>query len=899
MKSKKLKKSLIVLTSSVLLSGALVPCAQVLALVTEQEKQELRAKVGQEVVNLSGKSCRVFDHRTHTSEDDPGYAITPGEKFTIEEIDERRGIAGVFNDVGWYGFITLENLRDLMREPVSEEMLSVAKDYEGSKFRVTTDSPFVTYKDSDFATIESKIPLKKGQFFLVDQVTSKYVILVDEDGENCAYIPTHDFCKLCFGNGTPLVVEVTEEEKSFPAPTRRHEVSEDSYETLNEIFWRKTNYNLPSLKVHNQTVLGCTSGFKLDLEKVKDDFGVNGKLNENARTRYSAIMQRMFPSVNVICNNAKIPASVYIFGLPDGVPSMRVPYFGKNAHQQGRTVTYSPSSFYYNRFSCLTPEDQQRVLCLLQEYNQIFDGERDALFDARPGLTTRVRREIRANPQATEYECIEKVLARDGLDGSELLPWSSQLVSNFSKTSDGLENDTNCKTRLLTVMNASLPIVSAHNTAKSGQEMNLNPCAQIYYQLSERASAIAADKFAGKTMMAPERRNGAEQFLALRGANNSQIPVNQANLETVTDQYGERLLQDYSEEFTRLETIFDAASGVFSSEEMQSLVYGYSKKFNICSLCGVLGISCNEKVKKIFTDEENLDQDPLYSQSKIDMQEFAAGRKEFTLTELYSSSIAEGLFFALLFQETKFGTSLKPIDLTLMDGNYKPGVREKLDKEIQALVVFLNMMGEGLLTPVSKEQQEQRLNEQRSEQERRLREEQARRALLQAHHQDAAQVRAGFGVRLQRFKDDQNTMMLGRTKWDIAKTELRFGRKQSDWQWGLFPPIKGRMEGGNICNAHRKLEIQNTEEARAFLRDPNLRDRLIEAIILLINSRKHVQTIFRNSNDVFMFHSSLTWIYEISGQIGQTEVRQLSEAALGCFFGGSFDGITGEIIRFI
>jgi uncharacterized protein (DUF1810 family) len=69
----------------------------------------------------------------------------------------------------------------------------------------------------------------------------------------------------------------------------------------------------------------------------------------------------------------------------------------------------------------------------------------------------------------------------------------------------------------------------------------------------------------------------------------------------------------------------------------------------------------------------------------------------------------------------------------------------------------------------------------------------------------------------------------GGETYETALAELRLGRKTSDWIWYVFPqgPI-----GGSSSNA-LKYQIQNLEEAKAFVADPLLFGRLVEVTTIL------------------------------------------------------------------
>jgi uncharacterized protein (DUF1810 family) len=80
---------------------------------------------------------------------------------------------------------------------------------------------------------------------------------------------------------------------------------------------------------------------------------------------------------------------------------------------------------------------------------------------------------------------------------------------------------------------------------------------------------------------------------------------------------------------------------------------------------------------------------------------------------------------------------------------------------------------------------------------------------------------------LQRFVDAQDA---GGT-YDAALAELRAGRKTSHWMWFVFPQIVGL---GRSPTA-RRYAIASLQEAHAYLADPILGRRLLEAARALLD----------------------------------------------------------------
>ena len=60
--------------------------------------------------------------------------------------------------------------------------------------------------------------------------------------------------------------------------------------------------------------------------------------------------------------------------------------------------------------------------------------------------------------------------------------------------------------------------------------------------------------------------------------------------------------------------------------------------------------------------------------------------------------------------------------------------------------------------------------------------------------------------------------------YETALAEIRSGRKCSHWIWYIFPQIQGL----GFSSTAQYYAIENLEEAKAYLADPVLRERLLE-----------------------------------------------------------------------
>ena len=78
---------------------------------------------------------------------------------------------------------------------------------------------------------------------------------------------------------------------------------------------------------------------------------------------------------------------------------------------------------------------------------------------------------------------------------------------------------------------------------------------------------------------------------------------------------------------------------------------------------------------------------------------------------------------------------------------------------------------------------------------------------------------------LNRFIDAQESV------YDEALSEIRAGKKTSHWMWFIFPQIKGLGKS----HAAEYYGIENLEEAKAYLANDVLSERLLEISETLLN----------------------------------------------------------------
>jgi uncharacterized protein (DUF1810 family) len=120
--------------------------------------------------------------------------------------------------------------------------------------------------------------------------------------------------------------------------------------------------------------------------------------------------------------------------------------------------------------------------------------------------------------------------------------------------------------------------------------------------------------------------------------------------------------------------------------------------------------------------------------------------------------------------------------------------------------------------------------------------------------------------------------------------ELTAGRKRTHWMWFVFPQLDGL---GHSAMASR-YAIGGLDQARRYLADPVLGERLREATRLML---RHAGTQARQilgSPDDMKLRSSLTLFREAAAD---DEDRTLFSAALGAFHGGEADPLTLDLLR--
>ncbi|MBM6578174.1 DUF1810 domain-containing protein [Sphingomonas sp. BT552] len=124
--------------------------------------------------------------------------------------------------------------------------------------------------------------------------------------------------------------------------------------------------------------------------------------------------------------------------------------------------------------------------------------------------------------------------------------------------------------------------------------------------------------------------------------------------------------------------------------------------------------------------------------------------------------------------------------------------------------------------------------------------------------------------------------------WPTAIAEVTAGRKCSHWMWWIFPQIAGLGRSETA----RHYAIASADEARAYLADPLLGSRLIEATRAAITASGSAETIF-GSIDAMKLRSSLT-LFEAVAADSQ---KAVFTAGLDRFYSGERDRATLDLLK--
>ena len=133
---------------------------------------------------------------------------------------------------------------------------------------------------------------------------------------------------------------------------------------------------------------------------------------------------------------------------------------------------------------------------------------------------------------------------------------------------------------------------------------------------------------------------------------------------------------------------------------------------------------------------------------------------------------------------------------------------------------------------------------------------------------------------LSRFLDAQKNV------YEKALGEIRMGSKSSHWMWFIFPQIKG-LGKSDIAEYY---SIENLDEAKAYLSNDILRERLLEISEALLNLESNDPTVILGFPDDLKLKSSMT-LFALADPS-----YHIFQAVLDKFYDGKQDTATRKIV---
>jgi len=134
---------------------------------------------------------------------------------------------------------------------------------------------------------------------------------------------------------------------------------------------------------------------------------------------------------------------------------------------------------------------------------------------------------------------------------------------------------------------------------------------------------------------------------------------------------------------------------------------------------------------------------------------------------------------------------------------------------------------------------------------------------------------------LNRFVDAQ------KTSYADALSEIRSGQKRSHWIWYIFPQLKGL----GFSSMSQTYGLANIAEARAYLADPILGQRLRESVEAMLAHESLDANLILGELDAMKFRSCLT-LFSFADPTDRLFID-----ALDRFFAGTRDTTTIELLK--
>jgi len=134
---------------------------------------------------------------------------------------------------------------------------------------------------------------------------------------------------------------------------------------------------------------------------------------------------------------------------------------------------------------------------------------------------------------------------------------------------------------------------------------------------------------------------------------------------------------------------------------------------------------------------------------------------------------------------------------------------------------------------------------------------------------------------LQRFIEAQ------KRDYEIALSEIKYGRKRSHWMWYIFPQIQGL----GFSSTSKLYAIRDLHEAALYVQHPVLGNRLIEICTeLLALPGNNALAIFGSPDDLKL-RSSMTLFCSVPNS------NPIFQKVLNKFFNGTKDSKTLRILQ--
>ena len=131
---------------------------------------------------------------------------------------------------------------------------------------------------------------------------------------------------------------------------------------------------------------------------------------------------------------------------------------------------------------------------------------------------------------------------------------------------------------------------------------------------------------------------------------------------------------------------------------------------------------------------------------------------------------------------------------------------------------------------------------------------------------------------LQRFLDAQEDV------YPVALKEIRNGGKRSHWIWYIFPQIEGLGQS----YASHYYGIEDIEEAKAYLQQPILKQRLLEISNALLEVEGKTSFEIFGTLDAIKVQSSMTLFHITNPE------EEVFKQVLDKYYDGTLDGNTIE-----